>query len=111
MFDTPTATEPKLTLVGTAEICGCVPTPLNATVRLEALDALEVPAVPVVLLTITLPLTAPMEGGVKVTLSEACFPAPKARGTVIPLAVTPVPVVASFEIVTALLAVLVRIIV
>ena len=108
VFDTPRATEPKLTLAGTAAICGCIPTPLSAIVRLEALEVLEVPAL---LLTITLPLTVPMEGGVKVTVSETCLPAAKIKGTVIPLAVTPVPVVANFEIVTALLALLVTVIV
>jgi len=108
VFDTPTATEPKLTLVGTAEICGCIPTPLSVMVRLEVLEVLEV-LVLELLLTITVPLTVPMEGGVKVTLSETCLPAARLKGTLIPLAVTLVPVVASFEIVTALLAVLVSV--
>jgi hypothetical protein len=82
-------TLPKLTVAGTTEICGVMPTPLKATVKLGLLA---------LLVTVTLPVTVPMAVGVKVTLKEAWLPLAKLRGTVIPVAEKPVPVTAIFEI-------------
>jgi hypothetical protein len=100
VFDTPTATTPKLTLAGTAEICGCIPTPLSATGKVGLLA---------LLVTAMLPVAMPMEVAAKLTLTEACLPGARLSGTAIPLALNPVPVVATFEIVMLLLAVLVRV--
>jgi hypothetical protein len=61
----PTVTLPKLTLVGLAEICGCVPVPLRAIFRGEA-GAL--------LVTDTLPLELAAVVGVNVTLNEVVWP-------------------------------------
>jgi hypothetical protein len=44
-----------------------------------------------------------MEFAAKATFKEACLPGPRLSGAVIPLAVNPVPVEATLEIVTLLL--------
>ena len=47
-----------------------------------------------------LPLAAPAEDGVKVTVKLALWPAVSVTGVVIPLMLNPVPVIATLEIVT-----------
>jgi hypothetical protein len=63
----PTATFPKLTLDGLAEICGCVcvPVPLNAILSGDPGALLE---------TDTLPLALTAVVGANVTLNEAVWP-------------------------------------
>jgi hypothetical protein len=100
VFDTPTATAPKLILAGTAEICGCTPIPLSGTVKVGLLA---------LLVTTRLPLAAPMEVAAKLTFREACLPGARLSGRAIPLALNPAPVVANFEIVTLVLALFVRV--
>src|SRR5438309_1532632 len=68
VLDTFTATEPKLIGLGTAEICGCMPTALTATVSVGSVA---------LLVTATLPVAVPMEVGAKPTFTEACFPGPR----------------------------------
>jgi len=58
----PSATVPKLTLDGLAEICACVPVPLNAIFSGEPAP---------VFVTEIVPVAAPEAVGVNVTLNEA----------------------------------------
>jgi hypothetical protein len=102
VFDTPTGTLPNATLAGTADICGMIPTPFKATVKFGLLA---------LLVTVTLPLAVPMTVGVKVTFKEVWLPLVRLRGTVIALAEKPIPVTATFEIVSVPLVVLVKVMV
>jgi hypothetical protein len=59
--------------------------------------------------TVTLPLTAPADGGVNETLKLALCPAVSVTGVAIPLKVNPVPLTPTFEIVTLVPPVLVTV--
>jgi hypothetical protein len=80
---TPTLTLPKLTLVGTTEICGCTPVPLREIVAGELVALLT---------TVTLPDREPAEAGAKLTLKDVDWPTARLSGSVIPPVLKPVPV-------------------
>ena len=88
----PTFTVPKFRVVGlTANVPELVPVPDRATDRL-GLFAL--------LVTVTLPLSVPVAGGVKLTLTVTLCPADRFMGRAGPLTLKPVPEAARFEICT-----------
>jgi hypothetical protein len=78
----PTTTVPKLKLdvLGVSTAVAAIPMPLKET----ALGEVEAS-----LTTETLPDKAPAAFGEKTTLNVDCFPAPTARGSEIPVMVTP----------------------
>jgi hypothetical protein len=85
-------TLPKLRLAGfDAKAPGVTPVADNGIVRL-GLEAFEV--------IMMLPLTAPVDVGVNVALKVALWPAASVTGAVIPLIVKPVPLIATWEMVT-----------
>jgi hypothetical protein len=77
-----------------------VPVPDNGIVKV-GFDAVEV--------IVTLPLTAPADGGVNETLKLALWPAVNVTGAVIPLRPNPVPLVTTLDIVTLVLPVFVTV--
>ena len=88
----PTITLPKLRLAGfDPKAPGVTPVADRGIVRLglEALEAI-----------VMLPLTAPVDVGVNVALKVALWPAASVTGAVIPLRVNPVPLIATWEMVT-----------
>jgi hypothetical protein len=88
----PTVTFPNATLVGLTVICGCVWVPVpESEIDRVGFDAL--------LVTVTLPDTAPAEPGAYFVDSVAVCPAVSVTGTVIPLDEKPVPPVAIWEMV------------
>ncbi len=88
----PSGTDPKFKLVGFAPSApGATPVPDNGTVNV-GLGAFEV--------IVTLPLALPAVTGAKVTLKVALCPAVSVAGVEIPLTEKPVPLLATFEIVT-----------
>lgn len=85
-----TGTLPKLRVVGfDTRVPGEVPVPVRGIVKV-GFDASE--------LTVTLPLLAPLDSGVKETLNVALCPAVNVTGAEIPLTLNPVPVTATCEI-------------
>jgi hypothetical protein len=97
----PTVKLPKPRLVGfDPNVPGVTPVPDNGMVRLgfEALDV-----------TLTLPLALPADAGVNVTVKVALWPDVKVTGVVIPLKLNPVPLTATWEIVTLAPPVLVNV--
>jgi len=97
---TPTATFPKLTLVGTTEICAWTPVPLSAIVAGEFVA---------VLVMVTLPERLAALAGANVTLNVVDFPAARVSGTVIPATLNPVPLSPICETVTLELPVFVNV--
>jgi hypothetical protein len=88
----PTVTLPKLRLVGfDPSAPGVSPVPDKGMVKV-GLGAFEV--------TVTLPLAVAADCGVNVTLKAALWPAVSVTGAVIPLAVNPVPLIPTWEMVT-----------
>ena len=91
VFVLPSVTLPKLTGVGFAEICGCVPVPLKAIVKGE----------PGALLVIeTLPVALPADVGANCAVKVVFPPALIVTGTVNPVMLKPVPDALAAEIVT-----------
>jgi hypothetical protein len=87
----PTVTLPRLRLVGfDPNAPGATPVPVSGMVRVE-LEAFEV--------TVRLPLTIPADAGVNLTLKVALCPAVSVAGVVIPLKLSPVPLMPTWEIV------------
>ena len=81
----PTITLPKLTVVGfEPRVPGATPVPDNGMVRV-GLEALEV--------IVALPLTLPADAGVNVTVKVALCPPVNVTGVVIPLRLSPVPLI------------------
>jgi len=95
----PTVTLLKLTLVGTTDICGCIPAPESEIVAGELVALLT---------TDTLPDTLPATVGANPTLSEALCPAARLTGNGIPLTLKPAPVTLTCEMITVLFPELVR---
>ena len=89
----------KLTLVGTTDICGCIPAPESEIVAGELVALLT---------TDTLPDTLPATVGANPTLSEALCPAARLSGNGIPLTLKPAPVTLTCEMITVLFPELVR---
>ncbi len=88
----PTCTLPRLRLVGfAASWPGGTAVPESPTVRVE-FDALEV--------TVTFPLTLPLEVGENVTLKLTLCPLLRLSGKLKPLAPNPEPVTCAAEMVT-----------
>ena len=88
----PIARLPKLTTGGLALRCGCVPTPTNATVKVE-FDAL--------LVMVTAPVALPAEVGANAAVNDVVWPAFSVIGFS-PLMLKPVPDAAACEIAIAL---------
>lgn len=88
----PTATLPKLTEVGFALKCGCVPTPTRSNVSV-GFDAL--------LVMVTAPVALPVEVGANFVVNVVVWPAFNVIGFR-PLMLKPVPVAAACEIAIAL---------
>ena len=83
----PTVTLPKLSVVGlAAKAPGKTPVPVTGIVKV-GLEAFDV--------RVTLPLAAPLEVGVNVTLNVAVCPAFRVSGAVMPLRAKPVPLMAT----------------
>jgi hypothetical protein len=95
----PIVTLLKLTLVGTTEICGCIPAPESEIVAGELVALLT---------TDTLPATLPAIVGANPTLSEALCPVARLRGKDKPLTLKPAPVTFTCETVTVLFPEFVR---
>ena len=92
VFDAPTATLPKLKLVGLGVIWPCVtPTPDNGILRI-GLFASEVIA--------RFPVLLPEDVGEKIALNVVLCPAARVAGRPGPVKLNPVPVAAAAEIVT-----------
>ncbi len=87
----PTATVPKPTLAGLTISCGwaVAPVPLRGIIR----DGFEA-----VLVTVTLPLSAPDVAGVKVTANEVDCPPGSVSGTEMPLTANTLPLTATCDI-------------
>ena len=88
----PTARLPKLTALGFAERCGCVPTPTRATVKI-GFDAL--------LVIVTAPVALPVAVGAKFAVKVVVWPAFRVVGFN-PLRLKPVPDATPCEIAIAL---------
>jgi hypothetical protein len=87
----PVRTLPNARLEGlAASVPGATPVPESAMLKL-GLEPLEV--------MLTLPLTAPLVVGAKVTVNEVLCPAFRVRGRESPLMLYPLPVAAAAEIV------------
>ena len=87
----PSCTLPNARLVGFAVNVPCVtPVPDSGMLKL-GLPPLDV--------TLTLPLTAPLAVGAKLTVNEVLWPAVRVKGKVSPLKLNPVPLAAAAEIV------------
>jgi hypothetical protein len=89
----PTWTLPRARAVGATVSCPgvvAVPVPESGTTKVGS-DALEV--------IVTLPVTAPADGGVNKTLNVTLCPAVSVTGVEIPLTLNPVPLAATCEIV------------
>jgi len=87
----PSTTVPKLTLVGSTEICGCTPTPVKGIASGE----------PGALLVMdTLPLALAADVGANAAVRVVVWPALSVSGTANPVRLKPVPVAAAAEIVT-----------
>jgi hypothetical protein len=99
-FVWPTVTVPKLTLAGTIDIWGWVPTPLSE------IDSGEFAAV---LITDAIPVAFPATVGVNVTLKLAACPADNVTIGAEPLRVKPLPVTLTWEMLTVALPVFVSV--
>jgi hypothetical protein len=96
----PTATLPKLTLVGDVEICSVTPVPLKATVFGE----------PVALLVIVMaPVALPVDVGANFAVNGEDCPAVKVSGRASPLRLKPVPLAEAAVTVTLAVPGLVRV--
>ena len=91
---------PKLTLAGTIEIWGCVPTPLSE------IESGEFAAV---LITDALPVAFPANVGLNVTLKLTACPADSVTSGAEPFRVKPLPVTLTWEMLTAELPVFVSV--
>ena len=87
----PVTTLPKFNVAGFAESCGCAPVPV-AEITLGEFVAL--------LITETVPFTAPTTVGANTTERTVVCPAVSVMGVAIPFALNPAPVTATLEIVT-----------
>jgi len=86
-FGVPTWTLPNATLVGFGTRSpGAVPVAESGMLRLAS-DPVEV--------MLTLPVTAPLAAGLKVTVNDVLCPAERVRGSARPLKLNPVPVAAA----------------
>jgi hypothetical protein len=96
----PSTTLPTAIVAGLAESCpgAAVPVPESGMVRV-GLEAFDV--------TVTLPLSVAAVVGSNPTLNEVLCPAPSVTGVAMPLTLNPVPLAATWEIVTLALPVFV----